>query len=166
MLKLASIGLALTLAGTACAQAGVAYSFSVDPTSIAVGSSATLDLTLTYTPDPGFNFIEFSGAGSIFSGDGQEAPVSWNSQTVSFSQPFTYALSGTYSPSFSIQYFFFAGSSDGRAEAGSEIASGQATLQVSSVPEADTWAMMLLGFAAMGIAVRSGWNKRVQPAAL
>jgi hypothetical protein len=165
VLKLASIGLALTLAGTVCAQAGLSYSFSVDPASILIGGTADVELSLTFTADAGETFDYFEGSGTIDAGDGRETSVSWDTQTVSFSESFAYASGGVFSPSFSGKYQF--SEDDGFiAYQGVGPLQLQTTLTVGSVPEANTWAMLALGFAAMGIMARSGWRTRAQAAAL
>ena len=94
----------LALSASSVAKASVLDSFSVAPVAITTGGSATLDLTLSLSPDGGYFNAQFSGGSVAFNfGDGFTANfgISAGGSFQQFSQAHTYSTAGNYTPSYS-----------------------------------------------------------------
>jgi hypothetical protein len=162
------LSLALGVLFVPTAQASLIVSFSVTPSSIGVGEIAVLDLQVTGGPpvflgEPvllaGIDVIFSSGDGQSFHLTNSGLHVTLNSggiiTSTDFQHQFTYTTAGVFSPEVT-------GSVSGaEPTAASVIFFSQpvdltSSLQVNSVmtgvPEPSTWAMLLLGFAGIGLA--------------
>jgi hypothetical protein len=102
--------LALPAGMTSRASAAVLSNFSVSPTSILEGDSATLHLELTLIdPNPAVVFL--GGSVTLFSGLGPPplppVPIGVGGTTRDFFATFFYPTAGTYKPSFLVLGLFF-----------------------------------------------------------
>jgi hypothetical protein len=139
------------------AQASLLFNFSVTPSSIGVGGTATLDLQITSGPP------KFGGGASpdcvtaaeltFNSGDGQSFHLLSNLGSDDNQHQFTYTTGGVFAPEVT-------GSVSG-AEFTATIAipysqsvdltsSVRVNPVMAAVPAPSTWAMMILGFVGLG----------------
>jgi hypothetical protein len=171
----AILGLGIGMLFVPTAQANFVFSFSVSPASINTGGTAVLDLNVmggALVPGGIDSLIE--SVDVIFSsGDGQSfhltaAPFALVNNGVGtitsrdFQHQFTYTTAGVFSPEVT-------GSVNEAEPTAASVAhilqsvDLTSTLQVNSVtasvPEASTWAMLLIGFAGIGFA---SYRKRRQ----
>jgi hypothetical protein len=132
---------------------GVSFTLSESPL---VGDTETFGLQVHLTaPDNGTIGTGISGTIDLFPGNGSELFISVpnGTLTTTFTQQVTYSVSGIYSPSFE-----FIGTGNETANAGFVVPDDQsiditgnfAQVNIGSVPEPSTWAMMILGFCGVG----------------
>ena len=146
------------------ARASIVPVFDITPLT---AEQAKVTLTLNVSSDPGFFNARFvGGVVGLNSGDGDfevffVAP-GLTSQT--FSAVFDYT-SGAFQPSFGYAVGYSEQFKVGRLtftvpQFGAGSGEGGVTFAAAAVPEASTWVMMLLGFAAVGFAMfRRGETK-------
>ena len=125
---------------------------------IPVGGTETLSLTITFSP--GTNAQAGTGASGtvdFFSGDNTQLPFVFNLSGVTGSTTLTHIFTYSAAGFFTLSYDY-EGHAQESANAGfivpgplSISAIGNfGTVQVGAVPEPSTWAMMILGFAGIG----------------
>jgi len=160
------------------ASAGVVVLATLAPESISVGETVELDFKLTLFSDPGdFGAFLKGGAVTLFSGDGQQktfsiAPPGGDSRE--FIWDVTYSTAGNFIPSYkgevTYREFYLDKDCDGWGYhqrcsyelehkdkavhlkglfSDPEVHENEVT--VAAAPELSTWAMMLIGFAGLGL---------------
>jgi PEP-CTERM motif len=125
---------------------------SSGPSTIAVGGTETFNLEIEFIPGANVAGATSTGTITFYSGDGQTSgPIGLGAFNGSFS--FTYATAGVYQPYYYVQDYVTEQANAGYiAPPGQELSGdvNYGTVQVGSVPEPSTWAMMILGFAGIG----------------
>jgi hypothetical protein len=102
-LKVSVVAVVLPLF-TSISNAEVTSAFAVTPDLILAGQTATLDLTLSVTADPGAFGAYFKGGSvTLFAGDGDSQPfiVSNSATSQEFTSNFVFSNPGNFVPSFS-----------------------------------------------------------------
>jgi len=139
------------------AHASLLFNFSVSPSSIITGSTATLDLQITNGPPThggGVSPDAITGADLTFnSGDGQSFHLVTPVGSHDYQHQFTYLTPGLFSPEVTglvSGVEFTAVSVIPYSQSLDLTSSLQVNSPTAAVPEPSTWAMMLLGFCGLG----------------
>jgi hypothetical protein len=131
--------------------------------SIAAGGTDTLTLHITSTPGTNSSGVFGGGTVTFNSGDGQTFSTAFSPNGV-FSHTFTYSTAGIYLPTWDVEATVFSNANAGYEAQFLNLTGVHdfGTLQVGAVPEASTWVMMILGFAAVGC---TDYRRRARSAA-
>jgi hypothetical protein len=142
---------------TIYAGQSITFNYTIPPGSIAPPSQVSGN---GYTETTYVRFV----ATTFFSGDGQDL-VSGGLGTFTGPITFTYLTPGDYAASVIVQVYygttfcFTGGCEDIPPTIGSVFGGSEDVSVLAAVPEPSTWAMMLLGFCGLGLAIRQSQRK-------
>jgi hypothetical protein len=136
---------------------GVNFSPSISEAQIEPGGVETLSVTFTAVSGRNAKLVApgITGTLELFAGNGDVFDFTVSGMSGTFSHDFIYSTAGIYSPSYD-----FEGVSHEIANSGFTLPNPQTVSRqgdfakvtvLAAVPEPSTWAMMMLGFAGLGL---------------